>query len=122
MSDIDKGKTVGDQVYLAVAHFARMYINYPLEAIFMTAVRANPELISQEALIKGNQSAQPLALLLQSAIDQDALTVTNPDYVTVLLFGPFIMLIQERMSAKQDITLSELEELVHTSVDGILKK
>lgn len=121
-SDIDKGQTIADQIYLAVMHFARMYVNYPLEAVFLTAIRANPELIDENALRVGNESAKPLEQLVDRAIEQHALNITNLDYVTVLLFGPFIMLVQERLSAKQTVTLSELEAVVRNSVNGILKE
>ena len=103
-------------------HFARMYVNYPLEAVFLTAIRANPELIDENALRVGNESAKPLEQLVDRAIEQHALNITNLDYVTVLLFGPFIMLVQERLSAKQTVTLSELEAVVRNSVNGILKE
>lgn len=121
-ADIDRGKTISDRLFEGVMHFARMYTNYPLQAIFITAIRANPGLVTKEALDYGNRSAQPLNDLFDEAVKSDALITTNIEEATVLLFGPFLMLIQERLSANQDARLDELETVIHHSVDGILKK
>ncbi|MGV0167483.1 TetR/AcrR family transcriptional regulator [Furfurilactobacillus sp. WILCCON 0119] len=121
-ADIEKGKSMPEKIYQAVTHFARMYTNYPLEAIFITAIRANPELVTKTAFAEGNASAQPLNDLFQQAVTQQCLVTDNIEAATVLLFGPFIMQIQERQAAHQAVGLDELEAVIQLSVDGLIKK
>lgn len=120
--DIDKGKTIEENLFLSVNHFARVYANYPLEANFMTEIRANPKLVTAEVRAAGNRSAKPLVEVMQAAIAQDCVTTTNVEYATVLLFAPFMMLLSERAAVGQTASLDELEAVVHLAVEGILKK
>ncbi|MDG2979288.1 TetR/AcrR family transcriptional regulator [Latilactobacillus curvatus] len=119
--DIDKGKSMKERIFLSVSHFAQMYLDYPLEANFITEIRANPKLISPEAKAKGNALASPLTDLYEEAVAKDCLVTTNLEFITMQLFAPFIMLIMERSAEDQTVSIKELNEIIEISVNSILK-
>jgi len=120
-ADINRGQSMQDKIFLSVSHFARMYLDYPLEAMFITEIRANPKLVTEKARIEGNALAHPLIDLYQEAAQQDVLVSNNMEFVTMQLFAPFIMLITDRLAADQAVTLNELNEIIMMSVKGVLR-
>lgn len=120
-ADIDSGQSMEKKIFLSVSHFARMYLDHPLEAMFITEVRANPKLITEKARVEGSALAHPLVDLYQAAAKQDMLVSDNLEFVTLQLFAPFMMLITDRLAADQSVTLDELNEIIMMSVKGILR-
>lgn len=119
--DIDKGTTMKERIINSVTHFARMYMDYPLVANFITEIHANPKLISAEALATGAALARPLTNLYQEAAEKHYLVSDNIEWITLQLFAPYIMFINDRVSADRTFSLAELNEIIEISVNGVLK-
>ncbi|WP_125566408.1 TetR/AcrR family transcriptional regulator [Companilactobacillus insicii] len=119
--DIAKGDTIDEKLFLGINHFAKQIVKHPLEAIFMQALQSNSELITLNAVQCGNELTKPLMDLFQEASDKDCLKTVNIEYINCLLFAPFIMMMQQYRAEKKEIDLDAVEDIIHLSVEGILK-
>ena len=119
--DIAEGSSMEEKLFFGINHFAKYFMKYPLEACFMQAVQANSELITMSAVECGNQLTKPLMDLFEEASDCECLKTTNIEYLGALLFAPFIMMMVQRRSEQKEIDPKEVENLIHLSIEGILK-
>lgn len=118
---INAGATTEERLYNAVNHFASQFLAHPLEANYLNAIRNNPKLITPEAIRQGNRLANPLNQLFQDLVDEGQLVTNNQEAVTVLLFAPFTMFLQQRFVANQPVLLSELQTIIQLSMQGLFK-
>lgn len=118
---INVGATTEERLYNAVNHFASQFLAHPLEANYLNAIRNNPKLITPEAIRQGNRLANPLNQLFQDLVDEGQLVTNNQEAVTVLLFAPFTMFLQQRFVANQPVLLSELQTIIQLSMQGLFK-
>ncbi|MFC6259794.1 TetR/AcrR family transcriptional regulator [Levilactobacillus fujinensis] len=118
---ITAGKTPQDKLFNAANHFASQFLEHPLEANYLSAVRNNPKLITPTAIREGNRQAQPLYRLFQELVDAGVLITNNQETVSALVFAPFTMVLQERFVMDQPVLLSELQTVIQLSLQSVLK-
>ncbi|WP_268912922.1 TetR/AcrR family transcriptional regulator [Lentilactobacillus sp. SPB1-3] len=119
--DIDQGKTLQEKIFFSVNHFARMAVDYPLEANLLNALRDNPKMISEEARIEGSSLAFPLVSMYEEAVKDNRFVSDNLELIYAQLFGPFIMLLVDRQAVGKFATIEELNEIIKMSVKGVLR-
>jgi len=120
-ANIDAGKTPQEKLFNAANHFASQFLDHPLEANYLGAIRSNPKLITAEALREGNRQAAPLYRLFQELVDAGVLVTNNLETVSALVFAPFVMVLQERFVTDQPVLLSELQTVIQLSLQGVFK-
>ncbi|WP_125588035.1 TetR/AcrR family transcriptional regulator [Companilactobacillus jidongensis] len=120
-ADIAKGNSMEEMLFFGINHFAKKFMEHPLEASFMQAVQANSELITLNAVQCGNELTKPLIDLFQEASDKKCLKTYNIEYINDLLFAPFIMMMNQRRSEQREIDPKAVEDIIHLSIEGILK-
>ncbi|WP_412146954.1 TetR/AcrR family transcriptional regulator [Limosilactobacillus mucosae] len=113
-----------EQLITCLEYFARQYTKYPLQANYIMAIHAAPELITPAARQKGSSFTNSLNGLYCRLCSESQATVIGDDQFLVgaLLLGPIMWLLRQAKLNNTQVDDAQIKRVVRISVNGLFEE
>lgn len=109
-----------EQLITCLEYFARQYIKYPLQANYIMAIHAAPELITPTARQEFTNSLSGLYCRLCK--ESQAAVVGDQFLVGALLLGPIMWLLRQAKLNNTQVDDAQIKRVVRISVNGLFEE
>jgi AcrR family transcriptional regulator len=109
-----------EQTAIMMRHFAHRSLEHPLEANFMMAVQANPDMVSPYAIEQSMLMATPVTQLFERSLTSGMLRETDMDMVVAFFSAPMNYFIEQRFTKNQPVTDDEIEKIIKMSLAALI--
>ncbi|WP_270642557.1 TetR/AcrR family transcriptional regulator [Limosilactobacillus mucosae] len=106
-----------EQLITCLEYFARQYIKYPLQANYIMAIHAAPELITPTARQEGASFTNSLSGLYCRMCKESQAAV-----VGALLLGPIMWLLRQAKLNNTQVDDAQIKRVVRISVNGLFEE
>lgn len=112
-----------EQLITCLEYFARQYIKYPLQANYIMAIHAAPELITPTARQEGASFTNSLSgLYCRLCKESQAAVVGDQFLVGALLLGPIMWLLRQAKLNNTQVDDAQIKRVVRISVNGLFEE
>lgn len=119
-----KSNSTKEQLITCLEYFAQQYMKYPLQANYIMAIHAAPELITPAARQAGASFAHNLNELYCQLCYETKATATadNQTLVGALLLGPIMWLLRQAKLNGTQVKDTQIKKVVRISVNGLFEE
>ena len=112
-----------EQLITCLEYFARQYIKYPLQANYIMAIHAAPELITPTARQEGASFTNSLSgLYCRLCKESQSAVVGDQFLVGALLLGPIMWLLRQAKLNNTQVDDAQIKRVVRISVNGLFEE
>jgi AcrR family transcriptional regulator len=111
---------VKEQARITMRHFAHRTLTHPLEANFMMAVQANPDMVSAFAIEQSMKMATPVTQLFLRAVEGNLLKETDMDIVVSFFSAPMNYFLEQKFQRSETVTEEQIEKIIQMSLSALM--